>query len=449
MNKPIYRARVPLLLIGVTAVLGVLNGCQFVLSSTDAGEISPELDPPDSVGIDKSETSEINLDQLLLVEDSSTQEQAGEEASEDSTKIVEIATLLPVGGPPALAEFAELIAEGVEIAAVVMKDEVVDVRITSVDDQGDPALTRSLLRQLENSSIHGVVGFLEDVSLEIASEARQGKTPLISPTARSALRAGSGAYSLEGPDPVAAEAIARYAHGYGYTRIAILHSQGSESIAEADVFSEVSEALGLPIVGRYSYEVGATFFGEEIQAAEDALRADEIAALGLEEEDTLRVEMLEPVALFLPVPPEDIEFVAPQVLHYGLDTLAIDILGTSGWTDPQVLQEVNLRHTRGVVATAAVGGDEDRPALRRFREAYERHFERSLVSTVPALGYDAALVLIEGLKGGAKSPEEILIAIENLVGIEGASGIYSVLDGQILRHTEVVYIDDGLLVPIR
>ena len=93
MNKPIYRARVPLLLIGVTVVLGVLSGCQFVLGSTDAGEISPELDPPDSVGIDKSETSEINLDQLLLVEDSSTQEQAGEEASEDSTKIVVIITL--------------------------------------------------------------------------------------------------------------------------------------------------------------------------------------------------------------------------------------------------------------------------------------------------------------------------------------------------------------------
>ena len=159
--------------------------------------------------------------------------------------------------------------------------------------------------------------------------------------------------------------------------------------------------------------------------------------------------MLEPVALFLPVPPEDIEFVAPQVLHYGLDTLGIDILGTSGWTDSQILQKVNLRHTSGVVATAALGSAEDGLALRRFREAYEEHFERSLISAIPALGYDAALVLIEGLRRGANSPEGVLKTIESLTEIEGARGIYSVVDGKILRHIEVVYIDDGMLLPIR
>ena len=49
--------------------------------------------------------------------------------------------LLPFGGPPGLAEFARLIAEGVEVAAVEMSEALLDVRITSVDDQGDPALT--------------------------------------------------------------------------------------------------------------------------------------------------------------------------------------------------------------------------------------------------------------------------------------------------------------------
>ncbi|GIT51736.1 MAG: hypothetical protein Ct9H300mP15_19490 [Gemmatimonadota bacterium] len=116
------------------------------------------------------------------------------------------------------------------------------------------------------------------------------------------------------------------------------------------------------------------------------------------------------------------EFVAPQVVHYGLDTLAIDILGTSGWTDSQVLETVDLRHTTGVVATASVGHAEDRNTSIQFREAYERHFQRSLISGVPALGYDTALLLIEGLKGGAESPEEIRIAIEGLREIEGAAG---------------------------
>jgi len=438
-----------LLLIGGILVLGSLNGCQLFPDRVNSGVAPPELYEVAVADTDTTETTEtsgIDPNQLFLIRDSLIQEQA---ISEDSVKVLEIATLLPVGGPPALAEFAEEIAEGVEVAAAIMQDDAIEVRITSVDDQGDLALTRELVRELENTSIGGIVGFLEDISLEIASEARESGIPLVSPTARSASQAGSGAYSLEGPDPIAAEAIARYAQEYGYTRIAIIHSQGSGSIAEADVFSEISEALGLPIVGRYSYEVGATFFGEEILAAEDALRADEIAALGLEEDDTLQVEMLEPVALFLPVPPEDIEFVAPQVLHYGLDTLGIDILGTSGWTDSQILQKVNLRHTSGVVATAALGSAEDGLALRRFREAYEEHFERSLISAIPALGYDAALVLIEGLRRGANSPEGVLKTIESLTEIEGARGIYSVVDGKILRHIEVVYIDDGMLLPIR
>ncbi|HCK89615.1 MAG TPA: hypothetical protein DHW54_00410, partial [Gemmatimonadetes bacterium] len=144
----------------------------------------------------------------------------------------------------------------------------------------------------------------------------------------------------------------------------------------------------------------------------------------------------------------DVEFVAPQVVHYGLDTLAIDILGTSGWTDSQVLEAVDLRHTTGVVATAYVGHAEDGNIFIQFREAYERHFQRSLISGVPALGYDTALLLIEGLKGGAQSPEEIRIAIEGLREIEGAAGVYSLVDGRILRLTEVVYIDEGILLPV-
>ena len=386
--------------------------------------------------------------QDIPTEDSIVAEEALQDTSQGKLIILELAMLLPFGGPPGLAEFSQLIAEGVEVAALEMSESLLDVRITSMDDQGDPALTRVLVRELEDSSIRGVVGFLEDTSLEIAGSARQIGVPLVSPTARSASRAGEGVYSLEGPDPVAAAEMARYAFEYGYTRIAVLHSQSSESVQEADAFVEMSQSLGLPIIGRYAYQVGATFFGEEIIEAQNTLRAAEIAALGLEEDDTLHVEMLEPVALFLPIPPEDVEFIAPQIVHYGLDTLAIDILGTSGWTDPRVLETVDLRHTTGVVATSFVGRTEDKNTSIQFREAYESHFQRSLMSGVPALGYDTALLLIEGLKGGAESPEEIRIAIEGLHEIEGAAGIYSLVDGRVLRRTEVVYIDEGILLPV-
>ncbi|GIT51735.1 MAG: hypothetical protein Ct9H300mP15_19480 [Gemmatimonadota bacterium] len=192
-------------------------------------------------------------------------------------------------------------AEGVEIAAVELSEPLLDVRITSLDDQGDPALTGSLIGDL------GIQALRRDrISRRFFSrncrECASDSLPLVSPTARSASRAGVGVYSLEGPDPVAAEEMARYAFEYGYTRIAVLHSQSSGSVQEANAFEEMSRALGLPVVGRYAYQVGATSFGEEIIGAQNALRAAEIAALGLEEDDTLDVELLEPVALFVPIP---------------------------------------------------------------------------------------------------------------------------------------------------
>jgi ABC-type branched-subunit amino acid transport system substrate-binding protein len=359
-----------------------------------------------------------------------------------------IATVLPVDGPPALADFAALVAEGIEVAASQVLGDGFDVTIIARDDQADPTLTASLVTELESQPIAGAIGFLEDVALEAGGQARRRGLPLISPTARNASRGGDGVYSLEGPDPEAAAAVAQYAADQGYLRVSIVHSQVPESVAEADAFERAIEGLGIPVVGRYAYEAGATFFEDQIIAARNALRQAEIAALELGEDDTLHVELLEPVAVFLPIPSEDVVFVAPQVTHFGLDTLAIDMLGTSAWTDPGVLEEVDTRHTTGVVATAAVGRELGSPGRLAFQAAYENHFQRSLVSPVPAVGYDAALLLLEALRGRPRNSTQVQNAFETLRDVEGATGIFSVVGGQVVRRTELVYIDDGILVPI-
>ena len=359
-----------------------------------------------------------------------------------------IATVLPVGGPPALADFAALVAEGIEVAAAQVLGDRFDVTIIARDDQADPTLTASLVAELESLPVAGVIGFLEDVALESGGQARRRGLPLISPTARSASWAGDGVYSLEGPDPEAAAAVAQYAADQGYLRVSIVHSQVPESVEEADAFERAMEGLGIPVVGRYAYEAGATFFEDQIIAARNALRQAEIAALGLGKDDALHVELLEPVAVFLPIPSEDVAFVAPQVTHFGLDALAIDLLGTSAWTDPGVLEEVDTRHTTGVVATAAVGRELGSPGRLAFKDAYESHFQRSLVSPVPAVGYDAALLLLEALRGRPRNSAQVRTAFEALRDVEGATGIFSVVGGQVVRRTELVYIDDGILVPI-
>lgn len=353
-----------------------------------------------------------------------------------------IGLVLPAGGPPALAEFAMLVQEGVEVAAATALGEEYTVTVLVRDDEGDPERTAEVVAELEAEGVAGIIGMLQDADLVAAAQARSEAIPLVSPTARSASRAGEGAYSLEGADPEAAAAVARYAVSRAFQRIAIVLPQTPEAQAEADAFSRTADELGMDVVGRFAYEAGATFFEPQIRAARDALRRTELSALGLVEDDTLHMEVLEPAAIFLPVPPEDVEFLAPQLIHFGLDTLAIELLGTSGWTDPQTLDIVDTRVTTGIVATQAVGTGAGSAGDRRFREAYESTFQRSLVGGTPAIGYDAALLLLEALRPGRISAEEVNRSMARLSEVEGATGLFSVVDGRVVRATRVVRIQD-------
>lgn len=359
-----------------------------------------------------------------------------------------VGLVLPEGGPPALAEFARQIAEGVEVAVATVLGEPYQVEVTTRDDEANPALDALIASDLEIEGVVGAVGFLEDDALLAAGQSRVDGMPIISPTARTAASAGEGVYSLEGADPAAAMEIARYAADRAFQRVAIILPSNEAAIAEADAFQEEAARFGVPVIQRFYYEPGATFFETQVVGARDALRAAEIAALGLGEDDTLRVETLEPVGIFVPIPREDVEFVAPQLAHFALDTLGIEVVGTSAWTDPGVLEVVDPLYTNGVVATATVGTGLSSPGAMRFTEAYEDYFQRSLVSSAPAIGYDATLLLLEALRPGRVRPLQVQEAFRNLRDVEGATGIFSVVDERIVRRTEVVRIRDRDLEPV-
>jgi ABC-type branched-subunit amino acid transport system substrate-binding protein len=361
---------------------------------------------------------------------------------------VSLGAVLPLDGAPALSAFSALLLEGIQVAAATAMGPDFEVALEVQDDRGEPERTAELVAELERQGVSGVVGFLQDLSLEIAADAREAGVPLMSPTARVASYSEPGVYSLASVDPVGLAELARHAASMGYQRIALIESTSPLSIEESTTFRNEIAGFGIETAGRFSFVEGVTFFEEQILAARDSLRAAEIRALGLTEEDTLRVEALDPVAVFVPVPAEDVELIAPQITHFGLDTLGIDVLGTSGWADPQALRTVDQRHTDGVVATAPIGAGTDAPGYLRFKAAYEEHFQRTLVSPVPAAGYDAALLLLEALRAGGSGPSGIIEALESVGEVEGATGVFSVVDGRIVRRTHVVLIQNGILTPI-
>lgn len=151
--------------------------------------------------------------------------------------------------------------------------------------------------------------------------------------------------------------------------------------------------------------------------------------------------------MFLPLKPGDIQLFAPQVTFYGLDTLGIQILGTSGWTDPSVVEGVDSRHTDGVVASTARLTQDETEAFRKFREAYETGFQKTLRSEVPAFGYDAAVLVFEALMTERpRNPEEMVAALEGIHDLPGATGVFNVEGGRITREPLLVRIQDHELI---
>lgn len=338
-----------------------------------------------------------------------------------------LGALLPLTGSPALRTFASEVRDGMEAALVAAGLEGV-VELEVLDTGGDASTAGALVRMAGEQGVLGIVGPLQDDALAAAAGARGGDLPLLSPTAYTVPQTGGGGvYSLGATDPGAAESLAAWAAEAGFREVAVLHASRGASAEEARIFSEAFRARGGEVLRTLVYEPGITYFQEQLRA----------------------VHGLRPEALFLPAPPEDVQALAPQVSFFGLDTLGVQVLGTAGWTDREILSGVGPRHLNGVVVATPRRPDATAPGYLRFVQAYEAHFRRSLVDpAVPALGFDAASLLLEAVRSGARTPAAVRQALEGVQGFAGATGILSFRDGRIAREHQMVCLWGGELVEL-
>jgi len=339
-----------------------------------------------------------------------------------------LGAVLSRSGSPSQRELSEWIIEG--IRARLEGDAIetgAPVRVEERDDEGSPELAQSVAVELiASAEAVGVIGPLGVRQLEAVARARPEPVPLISPTARLLPEGEPAVYSLRAPDPEGGSLLARHALAEGLDEAVILQGSDPSSIEESEFFARAFQEEGGRILERATVPSGATFF-------EDPLNT---------------VRNRRPSLLFLALRPDEIELLAPQITYFGVDTLGIRFFGTSDWAEPGALAGVDTRHTDGiVVATPRPPGGEPE-AYRRFVQAYERVLRQTLRSRVPALGYDAAGLLVEALGAGARSPEELREALEGIRDFEGATGVISVVDGRIRRRHYLVRLRDGDRIPI-
>ncbi|MEO2159375.1 MAG: hypothetical protein ABGX31_08575, partial [bacterium] len=67
---------------------------------------------------------------------------------------------------------------------------------------------------------------------------------------------------------------------------------------------------------------------------------------------------------------------------------------------------------------------------------------RTLPNLFPTFGYDAASILLEGIKTSAQTSKGFVEALEELSDFSGATGLLSVEDGHVVRKHFVTCLQD-------
>jgi hypothetical protein len=150
----------------------------------------------------------------------------------------------------------------------------------------------------------------------------------------------------------------------------------------------------------------------------------------------------------VPAPPTDVRQIAPQVEYYGLDSAGVQVFGDASWTTPDVLRQVDRRALDGVLAVATLNpGEAERGVSSDFVERYESYYRKTLSNPLPALGYDAAHLLLASTPTWDPTPARVARRMSLMVGIRGATGVFSVYAPDVVRSPFLVQIRDGRLVP--
>jgi branched-chain amino acid transport system substrate-binding protein len=339
---------------------------------------------------------------------------------------VRVGAILPLGGGGAMQQYGALVRQGVDIAlAEHAQGDGPAVELVVADDAGDAANAARALAELESGDVVAVIGPLLEQALAAAANARA--TPdlaLISPTAPAGPQAVN-AFALNTEDTRGAETLAQFAVRRGHTRIGLLYPRTEDFRRLAQAFRSALQAAGGTLAVDVGYDPNTTTFAQPMERLRTA---------GVD-------------VVYAPATERIIRQLAPQFEYYGLG--AVQILGSDGWTTDEVLRMVPARNLEGVVATTPLLRTSDAVAWDRFVGLYEAAHRRTLDTPYPALGYDAARLVLDAIqRSGGRRPGDVARALASTTDFRGATGVLSLTGGAVTRRPFLVQIRSGRLTPL-
>jgi len=343
-----------------------------------------------------------------------------EVADRPAARPIRVGVILPRSGSPDLAQYGDLVRQGIELAvAEHMRAGGPAIELIVLDDAGDVRRASRQVAQLDSAGAVAILGPLMSQAMDAAVASRGDRDLLIlSPTASTPPVSAAHAYSLNADDTRGAELLARHAIGRGLTRLAILYPTTPEGAIQARSFASEASRSGVVVV-EVPFDPATTTFADPMN----------------------RIRAARAQAVFVPATEREIRQIAPQIVYYGLT--GIQVLGTDAWVSDEVLRMVQPNLLEGVIATTPLLPDNPGTGWADFVALYERTHRRSLDNPYPALGFDAAGVILAAIAAGHIQRADLADAVNGTNRFRGATGILSFRDGRVTREPFLVRIQAG------
>lgn len=373
-----------------------------------------------------------------------------------------IAAVLPLSGR--LAPFANDVLEGIQLALEHAREQphTPPIGLIVKDHDADrPGFLDALSSLLSDDRLLVVIGPMLSQHLPVMAEmAQRTRVPLITPAATlpNVRRLGSYLFSTSLTYGLQAERIAAYAvKDQGYRRFCILHPDTIYGQELARLFAQEVRQQNGEIIAIESFKEGDTDFSSPISR----LKAEDLKKYGLAVQVDPSRATKKPIdrhnrnnkrmlytpgfdAIFIPSRSSDIGLLAAQLSYHDM---RVPLLGSNSW-NTQDFARTTDRTVNGATFVDGFFVDSPNPAVQEFVQRYHNRVQ-STPSLFTMQGYDAAHVVIEGIRNGAHSGQEIkkfLTTQRNLPTLAGPANFGP--DGILHRPLFLLQVKQGKFVQL-
>ncbi len=278
------------------------------------------------------------------------------------------------------------------------------LELITYDDGGKPEDAVSVVTKLVNQDqVHVILGEVASSrSLAAAPIAQRSGVPMISPSSTNpkVTEVGDHIFRVCFTDPFQGTVIAKFAADELKAKTAALFvdKRSDYSVGLADYFKKAFVAAGGKIVDEQSYVGGDIDFKGQLT----------------------NFRAKNPDVIMVPGYYTEVGLIAKQARDLGIKA---PLLGGDGWDSPKLF-EIGGKSLVGSYFSNHYSVDDPDPMIQDFIKRYKATYANEVPDGLAAMGYDAALVLVDALKRSAnptdrKALRDAIAATKNFRGITG------------------------------